>query len=306
MASRCTRGDWFKIAMTLRERDETDGQTIAMDPDEMGSVNFTFSEADNWSLGKPLISYSSNSDYWAEFEVRRAPVPDLSPVGIKTLKLPGTTDDTVCVGVVNRELPTAGPFKVTLRVNGDIPQGGVMDAGGLAGGQSGELCVPTILPQTAELVATVDDERAVVEFSEANNRLAQPFSVPQGAAPATASGPMQADLAALGIRVKSAESGGSQDCDPGKNDVTVVVKNLGTAPATQFAVRLIIDGNNREAKQRAVTALDAGKELDVTFEEVSLKQGMRDLKAIVEATKASDDAVEDNNDAKISVNCRDN
>jgi hypothetical protein len=298
-------GDWFRIAMTMSEEDATAGHTIALDSDEMGDVNFTFSEADNWRLGQPYIGWSSNSDYWVEFEVRRAPVPDLSPVGIKALKLPGTTDDTVCVGVVNREFPPAGPFKVTLRVNGAIPNGGVMDAGGLAGGQAGELCVPTKLPPTAELVATVDEERTVVEYSEANNRLAQPYTAAQGAAPATASGPTQADLSALGIRVKSAEPGGSQDCDPGKNDVTVVVKNQGTLAAPSFVVRLTVD-ENKDAKEKTVPGLDAGKELEITFDDVRLGQGMRDLEASLDIKKAVEDADRDNNEFKFSVNCRDN
>jgi hypothetical protein len=305
-------GDWFTIAMELVEQDELGNHTVVLRQygEDMGDVNFVFSEADNWRLGRPLIAWSSNSDYWVEFEVRPAPVPDLSPVGIKTLKLPGTTDDTVCVGVVNRELPPAGSFKVTLRVNDAVPAGGVMEAGGLPGGQAGELCVETTLPATAELVATVDEERAVVEYSEANNRLAQPYTAPQGAAAsgpaaAPASGPMQADLAALGIRVKSAESGGGNDCDPGRNDITVVVKNAGQAAADGFTVRLIVDGEGDEAKEKSVAGLEAGKELEVQFDDVRLRQGMRELKTAVDAKKAVVESDEDNNEIKLSVNCRD-
>ena len=52
--------------------------------------------------------------------------------------------------------------------------------------------------------------------------------------------------------------------------------------------------------------LDAGKELEVTFDDVRLGQGMRDLEFSADTKKAVDDADRDNNEFKFCVNCRDN
>ena len=178
-------GDWFRIAVSTRCQRSTlrPGHTIALDSDEMGDVNFTFSESDNWRLGQPYIGWSSNSDYWVEFEVRGAPVPDLAPGRDQGTQAARYYRRHGVRGGRDGEFRPAGPFKVTLRVNGAIPNGGVMDAGGLAGGQAGELCVPTKLPPTAELVATVDKERTVVAVQRNQQRLAQPYTAAQGRRP---------------------------------------------------------------------------------------------------------------------------
>jgi hypothetical protein len=53
-----------------------------------------------------------------------------------------------------------------------------------------------------------------------------------------------------------------------------------------------------------VETLEAYKDLDFTFEKVRLKQGMRDLNAIISGKTVE---VDKNNDqVKIRVNCRDN
>ncbi len=54
-----------------------------------------------------------------------------------------------------------------------------------------------------------------------------------------------------------------------------------------------------------MSALEAGKEMDVRFEDVRLKQGMRSVAATVDAGKAIAETDEDNNELKLTVNCRD-
>ena len=127
---------------------------------------------------------------------------------------------------------------------------------------------------------------------------------PNPSPPGPPAGASQADLAARGIRVRSAEPGGGDDCNPGKNDVTVVIKNDGTA-ASGFAVRRVVDGADDQAKEQSVAGLDAGKELEVRFDDVRLRRGMRELRATVDAKKAVAESDEDNNELKITVNCRD-
>ena len=58
--------------------------------------------------------------------------------------------------------------------------------------------------------------------------------------------------------MKGKDPNGQNDCDPGKNDVTVVVKNQGRGAAAAFAVRLAVDNQQNDADERTVDSLDAG------------------------------------------------
>jgi hypothetical protein len=297
------------------------------DDDEMGDLVGILSEQNGWGpLGTATERgwrdyHTITGDYCvrltpegcarayfsAEYEIRRAAVPDLEPTFMKVTRPTGADRDTICVAVLNREVADADPFWVSLRVNGQVRAR--QHFGGLASGQFVEPCMADALPPSAELVATVDEEQAVVEYNEANNRLVQPYTAPQGASaggPATAptGGATQADLVALGLRVTSAEPGGGQDCDPGKNDVTVVIKNDSPAAAAGFAVRLVIDDEDKDAKEKSVAGLAAGEQAEVMFEDVRLKQGKREIEATVDAKKTIAESDEDNNRATIGVNCR--
>jgi hypothetical protein len=152
-------------------------------------------------------------------------------------------------------------------------------------------------------VATVDEPRLVFEYKETNNRLVQSYTAPQGA-PAP-SGPTQPDLMAGGLLVRSAEQGGSDSCEPGRNDVSVVIRNDGAAVTESFAVRLIVDDDNGDAREQVVSSLEANAQQDITFQDIRLRQGSRDVKAVVDAKKAIAESDEDNNDVEITFNCRD-
>lgn len=105
-----------------------------------------------------------------EYEIRRAPVPDLRIGGLKVLDLPGTATKLVCAGVINSEAGDAGPFEAVLRIDGGQPVAKAT-AGRLAAGTSGDLCFEAVLPATGqhELTVVVDEADGVLEFNERNN-----------------------------------------------------------------------------------------------------------------------------------------
>ncbi len=114
-----------------------------------------------------------------------------------------------------------------------------------------------------------------------------------------------ADLLVSAIRVRGEDAHGTNDCDPGKNDITVVVKNQGSGPAAGFVVRVVVDGEDDEAKEKSGLTLDGGKELAVTFDDLRLGKGEHKLTATADAKKAVAESNEDNNELKVSAQCRD-
>jgi len=107
------------------------------------------------------------------------------------------------------------------------------------------------------------------------------------------------------IRVKGEEPSGSNDCDPGKNDVTVVVKNQGAAAATGFAVRILPDNDDDETKEKTGLNLDAGKDLEVRFDDLRLNEGDHKLVATADSKNTVGESNEDNNKREVSVKCKD-
>jgi hypothetical protein len=265
-----------------------------------------------------------------EYELRRAAVPDLSPTGIKVLQLAGTTGDTVCMGVVNRELGNAGPFQVALRVDDVIPPGGIADAGKLDSGQSGELCVQTTLPASARLSATVDEGRSVVEYNELNNSLEEPYvsaradpgdrpSVRPGVAstesggsvsgsvgqPVTILNPVAeippAELHLGAVEVK-ARDGGRCVIRGDSNTVAVTVKNAGGRGAGQFDVEVKV-GNERRGIQ-SVSGLDPNAERTVQIANVGISDDAeRSLQVILDPAKTVTEGDENNNTRTIALDC---
>lgn len=85
-----------------------------------------------------------------------------------------------------------------------------------------------------------------------------------GSSPTLTPTPGRADLTVQAIRVRGKEPSGQNDCDPGNNDITVVVKNEGTGPAGGFVTRLEVDDDD-DAKEKTVQGLDAGKDTMVVL-----------------------------------------
>jgi len=249
-------------------------------------------------------------DFTITYEIRRAPLPDLRPVGIKVHDLPAGTEKLVCMAFQNAEAGDAGPFEVALYVDHVGPSRRSVTAGRLPPGTSAELCVETALPNSGQhvLAVVVDEPRALTEFNETNNVYEQPYTGPNAATSPTASptsSPSLPDLTIGAIRVNGRAPDGKDDCKEGKNDVTVVVKNAGAADAGAFVVRLQVDGESGSGIEKSVPGLEAGQEREVRFEDVRLKKGERKLAATADAGKAVTEADEANNALTVSAGCKD-
>ena len=283
---------------------------------------------------------SVEADTIVEYEVRLAPLPDLTPMKIEKVTLAGTTNDAVCMDVGNVGPVDAGPFQVALRIDDTHAPNGILQAGGLPAGKVATLCTETTLPTAGQhrLSMTVDEPRQVVEQRETNNRGEQtldltqagstrPQGGPGGPGPVVAndgSGPVNAgptptpgpsptptpstarpDLTVSAIKVRGKIPDGKDDCKDGKNDVAVVVKNAGKSDASAFAVQLAVDGEGGQIADKQVSGLDAGEEREVRFEDVRLKKGEQKLAATADAQKSVAEADEANNALSVSAGCKD-
>jgi hypothetical protein len=247
-------------------------------------------------------------DYTITYDIRRAPVPDLNPGGIRVFDLPGSPMKRVCMGVANIELADAGPFEVALYVDYDVPPGGRITAGPLAMGTGREWCVEVQLPTTGQhqLKVVVDEPRAVAEFNETNNVYTDTYTAAASTSTSTstsASTPSSAtaDLTVGAIKVNGQAPDGKDDCKDGKNGVTVVVKNAGKGDADSFAVRLGADGG--DIGEQTVSGLEAGQEREVRFDDVRLKKGEHQLTVTVDPKNMDAESTADNTELKITVRC---
>jgi len=259
---------------------------------------------------------TEQAKYSVEYEIRRVPLPDLRPVNIKIYDLPGNPKQLVCAAVQNIETADAGAFEVALKVDGVVPPGGRATAGRLASGDAGELCAEMALPATGQhqLSAVVDEADGVIEFNERNNAYEQAYTAPQqattsapepeatAAKPATPAGAAQADLTVSAIKVNGRVLDGKADCKDGKYAMAVVVKNAGAEKAGAFAVRLAVDGE--AVAERPVSGLEAGQEREVRVEDVRLKKGERKVAAIVDPMNPLADSTPDNNELKVTLQCK--
>jgi hypothetical protein len=277
----------------------------------------------------------ARDDCWAkadgafsvEYEVRPAPLPDLEPVGISVYDLPGSAAKLVCPVIKNGGTSDAGAFEATVHVDRAMAPAGMMTAGRLGAGEQGELCVEATLPSSGEhqLSVEVDRSERQIEFNERNNSYTQPYvvartvPVAEGPAhgsennpapspvpspvPATTPEMGKSDLTVNAIRVNGRVPDGKDDCKDGKNDVTVVLKNAGTAGAAGIVVQLTVDGTG--VGEQTVSGLAAGQEREVRFEDVRLKKGEHTLMAAIAAKKAGAESNEGNNERTVAARCQD-
>lgn len=228
---------------------------------------------------------------------------------------------------------------MALYLDGTSPPIRTREVNGLASGQYAEACVLARLPATGQhsLMVIVDEPRGIFEENDTNNWFAQPYvaarvapdgypgglpvspvvadpgpnpgvsgnadpNPSQGGPPA---GAIQADLAVSTIRVNGKEPSDKYACEEGKNDVTVVIKNQGTALADRSVARLVVDGDLGEAEEKTVPGLEAGQEREVRFDDVRLNKGQGELKAIADADSAVAEADEGNNERQVTATCKD-
>ncbi len=257
-------GETLGMSSFIEERDSA----LMSGTDYLGVTRTLFAGREGWGVGTHTVRSHFNNDqgnfdrlgdYALTFEIRYAPVPDLNPTRIRVMNEPGGPDDVVCIGVVNRGSGESGNFWMQLKVGDDVPRNGNFYSGGIPSGEAADICIRTDLPEsdTWVLTAIVDERREVVEYNEANNSL-EDIYIPR---PAVAPGPTptpvptRPDLWARGVLVRSTEPGGADGCRTGRNDIAVVVKNEGGGTSTSFVVRVIVDGEDEEAREETVAGL---------------------------------------------------
>ena len=68
-------------------------------------------------------------------------------------------------------------------------------------------------------------------------------------------------------------------------------------------MRLAVNGE--QVAEQSVTGLEAGKEQEVRFDEVRSKKGAQTLTAIADAKQTVDEEKDDNNERKVTAQCKD-
>jgi hypothetical protein len=310
-------GHDYHLSFGMEERDSI------TDSEQMGRARLVLKAQEGWNLGTHTIRSSrhdeSPGDYELTFEVRKLVAPDLQPVDVKVLDLPGSTKKRVCTTVRNIDVGEAGEFEVALGVDDKWISDGRATAPGMAALSSTEVCGEAELPTsgTFKLTASVDGLNRLIEFNETNNtydithtaqqqpaapsKPTTPVNSAASTLPAPGQGAAQADLTVSGIKVNGRAPDGKDDCKDGKNAVTVVVKNAGTAKADSFAVRLAVDGG--DAIEETVDGLEAGKEREVKLNDVRLNKGEHALTATADAKGTVAEANEENNERKVTARC---
>jgi subtilase family serine protease len=236
-------------------------------------------------------------------------------------------EDIVCVMVENYGQEPVGPYQVNFYVDGVIPRNGhIEESGVLEDIGLRERCFrTTIAAGQHQFVAVVDELHAVPEMNELNNRrgltatiqregatrppmVAEPLSggaldPGDSSPPMGISTPKLVDLIPTAILVKGKDAQNAGDCHPGRNDVTILVKNQGTLDATQFNVELLIAGEDG-SEMLSVSSLSQGAGRDVTFADVKLTKGTHTLTARVDADNNLVESLEVNNKLDAAVSCQ--
>jgi hypothetical protein len=328
-------GELFMLYTRIIELDARGDQSAHHD--EMGEIFWTFGAEDGWRLGAYTVRAFDEEayepgDYDVEFEVRQVPLPDFAARTTRLINDGG--QQFRCVDVANVGAASSGLFTVTIRVDERPLRTVTMPA--LRVGDSAEHCVvlSELPPDRQSLLSfVVDDGRLVAEMDEMNNRIdlavdrttagsvrpqvgpgpgvvsAEPGTgAGSGTNPPTPSStptPALPDLTIGELRINGQVPDKKDDCKDGKNDVTVVVKNGGTANAGPFAVQLVVDGNSAHAVDTLVPGLDAGKESEVRFDKVRIRQGERVLAATADVKEAVAESNEGNNTRTVTARCKD-
>jgi hypothetical protein len=287
---------------------------LAGDDDDAGTLVWDLSAANGWDLGartERAVKHSSyyGTDGWkvanteVEYEIRRMPLPDLIARNLQVTNTPElSTSHQLCTQIENAGPLAAAAFQVVFMLDGKVlPDALGTVSQGLGAGAAATACANTQLPSQGQhkLLAMIDDARAIAEMNELNNWVEETYAVAAPTPTPTPRVPAQPDLSITSIKVADAEL--TQYCTPGKNDITITVKNGGSQPAGPSVVRLEVDDDSDDKR---IQSVDAGKSLDVTFENVKLKDDEHRLRGTADAKDSVDEANEDNNTKTISVTCK--
>jgi hypothetical protein len=316
-------GRFYRLQFGMWESDATVvelGQCftfVLCDPDpSLGEVHMDLNQQSEWGFGtrtmRSVREGGGPGDFQITFEIRRTPLPDLQPTAIELLQNPAGTD-SVCLVVENVGEEDAGPFEMAFRIDGQEVPGGTLAAVGLAAGQSGKHCLQTELPRGVhKLSVYVDEDRAVAEMDEYNNRFEREAVIrPPGLAPtgvgtggdAPAVGdPIRPDLVVTSLKA-ARDANGSGQCEGGKtNYLFAQVKNVGPVAAGPFAVRVEVSGDLKNEKGSGA-GLAAGATMEVTIPTDDLKDGSQPVKVIADGDNQVSEQDEGNNTYQITANC---
>jgi subtilase family serine protease len=160
------------------------------------------------------------------------------------------------------------------------------------------------------VVLTVDGEDAIAEMNEKNNSteftaVFNPIGSQQAQTGGATAGASKPDLTVSAIRVKGSDPSGNNDCDPGNNQVDVVIKNQGSTPAGGFLVELVVDNGSEPPRGAGVPGLAAGAEYTAGIGTVTLQKGQHSLTASVDGRNQVAESDEDDNKKTVNVTCKD-
>lgn len=297
----------YSIMVRPLERDTNN------DFEYMGAVFFNLEEAHGWGSGTQTLRSRGfdgqpDGDFVVLLEISRTPLPNLVAHSIVVVDAVGGTNKRVCPRVLNAGLEDAGPFNITVRIDGGTPPGGKQRIPGLQSGESTIPCVETDrLPEDRAhfLSLSLDEDREVPEMDDSRQRTF--LNVPATAAPENGTEPppgeSQADLVVATIRINGKAITTLEACHEGKNDIVATIKNQGGGPAGGFVTRLEVDDG--DTVDQSLPTLNAGAERDVPFEDVRLKKGERELTVTADAKKSVAESNEENNERKATVKCKD-
>jgi hypothetical protein len=288
-----------------------------LEDDDAGTLLWELNAANGWDLGARTERAVTHSSYYGtggiktvgtlvEYEIRRMPLPDLQIRNIEVSETPGlATSHRVCTVAKNAGLSDSAAFQVVFRVDGqEIPDGVASAPQGVTVGGSADLCVNAQLRGSGQhkVSATVDEARVIAEMNELDNWIEETYTVAAPPATPTPTVPKQPDLSVTSVKVAGIEIAPQQYCAPGRNDISVAVKNGGSQPAGGSVVRLEVDDDDSDDKR--VQSIDGGKSFEVTFEDVKLKEKEHSLRVTADAKDSVDEANEDNNTKTIWVTCK--
>lgn len=316
-----------------------ESDTIDLNYDPPPLLHLELSDANGWKIGMHQVATNPYGSATATvvYEIRYAPLPDLKPVAIRVEERGERPLPYICATVENSGTRASQQAQLVLTRDGQVTSTTAVAA--LGPGESREECEQTgpFSQRVHTLAAAVDGPDHVVEVNETNNEFSSRFinlpaaNLPlvdavsvttqdpggappgpglildptaRGTVPGTSGSKSEApgsDLVVESISLR----GGKNDCDPGKNDVRVKVKNQGAADAADIVVKLVVANSPDVSLEKSLKKLGAGAAEDVDFDDVQIKSGERKLTATVDATSSVSETKDDNNSRSITLSCKD-
>jgi len=276
----------------------------------LGRVSGIMHAENDWGLGVH-DDHADTGHFSAHYAIQPIKwAPNLKPVA---LDAEGTS--SVCVSVANDGTTSAGPFGVTVLVDGSAGPNATVESDGADAGTTARVCTGPfeVVDAQHRWSVVVDDQRKIVELDEYDNRLDREGLGAGPASPVPSPMPMPSpkpnaslpDLTITAIEINGRVPDGKDDCKDGKNTVAVTVKNVGAADAGSFVVHLSEDKADVALGDKKVDGLKAGQDRELRFDGVRLKKGTQTLEAFVDSKESVAELNEANNRLSVASSCKD-